>query len=514
MFRVLVVDDEPSAVEYICNIIKVKCPELSVVATAENGEEGLLKFQEFMPDLVISDVKMSHMDGLDMVNAIKETGEEVSVVLVSGYQEFEYARAALKYGVSDYILKPVTPAGFAVALTPVIQVLNQRVYEQRKKLVRTMIAGGKVKKDKVGRYFTETSYYLAVIRENGLPRRFKGTREIEIASDLEDKVFVYGRDERETLYIYPGKAASINIFIKFIQKERKKRENESNFVTIVIMEEPISTEKLGEAVGRLYGAMNRRLSIGVTQMIFAKEDGTVEGRQKEGDRQTRKREIHGREILDRLEQCLEKRDYRRILGELSDLIKTAEEVKYPQLRLERLLRQFALKVQQHFDSRSDFLEEELMFEDAFYEAGTSEDLYNSLRSILGRYWKMDKESMKLDSPEFIEKIKEYVESHLSQELTVSSLCREFNLSQSYLNMIFRKHGMESFNTYLRNERIKRAKEIMERNPQMLVKDVAMMVGYKDQFYFSRIFRAVTGIAPSGYHRKQQDSGINRGPAFC
>ena len=69
--------------------------------------------------------------------------------------------------------------------------------------------------------------------------------------------------------------------------------------------------------------------------------------------------------------------------------------------------------------------------------------------------------------------------------------------------------MESFNTYLRNERIKRAKEIMERNPQMLVKDVAMMVGYKDQFYFSRIFRAVTG-----YHRKQQDSGINRGPAFC
>ena len=52
MFRVLVVDDEPSAVEYICNIIKVKCPELSVVATAENGEEGLLKFQEFMPDLV------------------------------------------------------------------------------------------------------------------------------------------------------------------------------------------------------------------------------------------------------------------------------------------------------------------------------------------------------------------------------------------------------------------------------------------------------------------------------
>lgn len=501
MFRVLVVDDEPSAVEYICNIIKVKCPEFSVIATAENGEEGFLKFREFMPDLVISDIKMSLMDGLDMINAIKETGEEVSVVLVSGYQEFEYARAALKYGVSDYILKPVTPAGFAAAMVPVLQVLNQRVYEQRKKLARAMIRGEKVRKDKVRRYFTEKFYYVAVIRENGIPRRFKGAHEMEIVSELEDKVFVYGRDEREALYIYPGKDISGEEFIKIIEKEGIKRDNGSNFVTTVMMGDSVSTEKLGEAVGKLYGTMNRRLSIGVTQTIFVREDGAAEGRQKE---QAYGKEIHGREIQNRLEQCLERRDYRRILGELADLIKTAEEIKYPQLRLERLLRQFALKVQQHFDNRSDILEEELMFEDAFYEAGTSEDLYNSLKSILARYWKIDKESVKLDSPEFIDKIKEYVESHLSQELTVSSLCREFNLSQSYLNMIFRKHGMESFNAYLRSERIKRAKEIMERNPQMLVKDVAVMVGYKDQFYFSRIFRAVTGIAPSGYPRRQQN----------
>ena len=83
---------------------------------------------------------------------------------------------------------------------------------------------------------------------------------------------------------------------------------------------------------------------------------------------------------------------------------------------------------------------------------------------------------------------------MSQELTVSTLCGEFNLSQSYLNLIFRKHGMESFNTYLRNARINRAKEIMKRNPHMFIKDVAMMVGYKDQFYF----RAVTGMSPSEY----------------
>lgn len=132
MFQVLVVDDEPSAVEYLCDIIRMRCPELSVIATAENGEEGLSKFCEYIPDLVISDVMMPVMDGLDMIKAIKETEEETSVILVSGYQEFEYVRTALQYGVSNYILKPVTPAGFQKAVEPVILVMHQRVYEKRK----------------------------------------------------------------------------------------------------------------------------------------------------------------------------------------------------------------------------------------------------------------------------------------------------------------------------------------------------------------------------------------------
>lgn len=87
---------------------------------------------------------------------------------------------------------------------------------------------------------------------------------------------------------------------------------------------------------------------------------------------------------------------------------------------------------------------------------------------------------------------------MAEDITVSTVCREFGLSQSYLNMIFRKYGMQSFNIYLRTVRIEKAKRIMERNPQMFIKDIAMMAGYKDQFYFSRIFRAVTGVSPSEY----------------
>ena len=71
MYKVIVVDDEPAALVLLCSIIKKKCPDYQVVATAENGREGLAKADELLPDLVISDVSMPIMNGIQMVKSIR-----------------------------------------------------------------------------------------------------------------------------------------------------------------------------------------------------------------------------------------------------------------------------------------------------------------------------------------------------------------------------------------------------------------------------------------------------------
>ena len=146
----------------------------------------------------------------------------------------------------------------------------------------------------------------------------------------------------------------------------------------------------------------------------------------------------------------------------------------------------------------DVLEDEILYEDAFYDAGNIRELYENLRSILVRRWQGERMPVKVDSAQFLEGILAFIRGHLAEELTVSGVCREFGLSQSYLNLIFRKNGIDSFNIYLRNVRIQRAKQVMEQNPQAFIKDVALMVGYRDQFYFSRVFRAATGVSPTEY----------------
>lgn len=486
MYRVLVIDDEPSAVDYICNLIKLKCPNLTVAGTAENGREGLEQYQSLKPDLVISDVKMPVLNGLDMVKQIKEACRDAQILLVSGYQEFEYVKAALKYGVSDYVLKPMTPAGFTSALEPIIGALNKRTYEQRRRLVRAMVNGEPAGREPVEKYFPESAYYLAVIRENGLPRRFTGTYEIEVMSEVENTIFVYGRDDREALYICPSQAVSETGFSVMMQKEAVRKRDRSNFVTAVLMPCAVETGYLSKAIPELYRCLNRQLSIGNSRNFTAGEDGEPE------------ENAAVEQMVKSMERCLEKKDCALFLDLLWNFLKSAGEAGYPQLNLERIIRRMAVEARQNFDYSGDLFEEEMMFEDAFYYAGSMKDLYESLSGIFMRYWKADKESVKLDSPEFLTTIRNYIERHLEEELTVSSVCREFALSQSYLNLIFRKYGMQSFNAYVRNTRIERAKQIMERTPQMFIKDVAVMAGYKDQFYFSRIFRAVTGMSPSEY----------------
>lgn len=492
MFQVLVVDDEPSAVDYICHLLRLKFPGMEIAGTAENGREGLEKYRLLHPDLVISDVKMPVMDGIAMTKAIKEEDSTVQVLVVSGYQEFEYARAALRYGVSDYILKPVTPSHFVSALEPMLHALKRRVYDQRKRLACAMIAGTAPEEAVMRRSFPGERYFVAVIRENGLPRRFTGGQGTELISDVEETIFVYGRDEREALYICPGWMTDVEGFRAMMEKEAGRKQNETHFITTVIMSDSVDTGELAHTVELLYKTLNSRLSVGVSQQLALKK-----GTGTETENRASEQEALEKETLSTVEYYLKKQDYSQLSDQLWRLLQQAEAIRCPQIRLERIIRKLAGMLPP-MPERKNVLEDEILYEDAFYDAGNMQELYDNLKSILICHWQEEREPIRVDSVQFLEGILEFIGKHLAEELTVSYVCREFGLSQSYLNLIFRKNGIDSFNIYLRNARIQRAKQIMAQNPQIFIKDVALMVGYKDQFYFSRVFRAVTGLSPTEY----------------
>ena len=203
MYRVIVTEDEPAALRHICTLIELKCPEFEVVKTADNGQGALDLLENTDTDVLITDVKMPIMDGVTLARKVKDRYPQIITLIISGYQEFEYARAAIQTGVCDYILKPVKPSAFQASMRMIQGCLDELYYSKRNKILREMCMGKTdIEKQKdFYRVFSKEEYYAALLRKNGLPRRFVNSKETEIFSVKDEQMAVYGRDER--VFFYP-----------------------------------------------------------------------------------------------------------------------------------------------------------------------------------------------------------------------------------------------------------------------------------------------------------------------
>lgn len=110
MIRIVIVEDEVRIRQGLGNLISKIDPDCRVVGEAENGYEGLKMIRDLTPDMVITDIRMPKMSGLEMVEKLREFHLDCRVVIISGYADFEYARKGISLGVSEYLLKPITIA--------------------------------------------------------------------------------------------------------------------------------------------------------------------------------------------------------------------------------------------------------------------------------------------------------------------------------------------------------------------------------------------------------------------
>ena len=109
MYSVFAVDDEPIVLEGIRSKIDWEGSGFTFAGEATDGEIALSMIQEIKPDILITDIKMPFMDGLQLSEAIKRTQPWIKIIILSGHDEFDYAKKAISIGIEDYLLKPFTP---------------------------------------------------------------------------------------------------------------------------------------------------------------------------------------------------------------------------------------------------------------------------------------------------------------------------------------------------------------------------------------------------------------------
>ncbi|URT70571.1 response regulator transcription factor [Cytobacillus firmus] len=127
MKNVLVVEDESIIRQGLKVLLEAISGELRVWE-ANSGEEGMMRVRQQIPHLIITDIRMGGMDGLAFISKVRQVSEDVPVIILSGHSDFEYARAALKYGVNDYLLKPVNRVELSNVITNIFKDKEEESY--------------------------------------------------------------------------------------------------------------------------------------------------------------------------------------------------------------------------------------------------------------------------------------------------------------------------------------------------------------------------------------------------
>ncbi|MDR1507939.1 MAG: response regulator [Treponema sp.] len=498
MYRIVLAEDEPAAAENIADIIRLHCPQFEIAASADNGQSCLELIRQYRPDLLFTDIRMPGMDGLQLAMRIHGEMPSVRIIIISGYQDFEYARTAIQHGVVDYLLKPITPAALKSSLERIIPMLDETKGQRRLTLVHRLFNQDIPDKSELADSFPMPRYSAAISRKNGLPCRFFHTPYFNSVSNNYKidgySIEVYGRDEMECLHISPASSSGDALFATgALERIQWMHKDIPGYTTMVVWPHAFPIEELSRVLKALYTALDSHIVIGKTQTIMAAAKYLMAVQNVPPDHETRRLFAH----------YAKERKFEQIQRLLMDQVKQWEAEQQPQLFVEKELRLFLEQLRAETEGslgRSDD-QFEFMFEDAFFYATNCREFCDSLIDILEKILPTSLNAVcKVDTPEFFDLIEKYISAHLAKPLSLQGLCGHFGVSQTYISRIFRKYTGQSFINYLTLLRIEKAKHLLARK-DMLVKDAAALTGFADQFYFSRVFRSVTGVSPSEWIRE-------------
>ncbi|MBE5968105.1 MAG: response regulator [Lachnospiraceae bacterium] len=511
--RIVIVEDEIRTREGIAKLIDKLFSEHEVIGSALNGEEGLELILRKDPDLIITDVRMPIMDGLTMLSILFEKKVKSKAIVLSAYAEFSYAQQAMRWGVSEYLIKPLVVSDFAQAIKNIEMQIAESKLQSPDILGRLdhilfgLIFSGIEADEKLSMYlenkygmnehtqFSEVPIYLgedyAEVIDNmkyGLKKFLEARKDLkycllEIPKERMLLIILYGYEDQHAEDQHATERWFQNGIIS--QTWGKGLQNGSygwiNAVGIKVLK--ASYQKLrqymdwnisfGNAVMISYPKI---LQVQTTLCIYPID---IENRLKAALCSLK---------MDKVLRCIEKfneyfengkiyapkeikESYVRFLWAMMNVAKEIGELSQDQVDQKKILERIM----------SSMNKKELN--------AVAEETFLCIK-------KEDKEDpLSLN----VKRAENMIHEYFQTGITLEEIAAKLNITPEYLGMQFRKEKGVTFSTYMKDFRITKAKKLLI-GSKLKVFEVAEKVGYSDAKYFSRVFRENTGQLPAEYRK--------------
>ena len=316
---------------------------------------------------------------------------DLCFVIISGYQDFEHVRDAFCGGVLNYLTKPIVPSQMLGTMKNVEEKLKQKYYDKQISILRKLCIGETVALEDIETYFPYREFYAALLRENGLPRRYSPAKEPELYGTIGEAYMVYGRDYMEELFLIPRELLGEQSLLEYMTKVEQRQKTEGSYTTILYYGEAFSASEIFEKIRNLYYWLNTLSSVGVSQVADLDKKQHLEGR------------------------------YEQVQKRIAEAFARWGEEKRPQIWLEQASRRILNFIRMMNKSEESLIESEYQFEDAFYYSTSMEMLWENLYAPYFHLQEKEKENYKVDSPEFFENITRYLNEHITEQLSLQAI---------------------------------------------------------------------------------------------
>ena len=524
-YTVLLVDDEEEVIQVIMKKINWEGLGFSVIGYANNGVKAFEMVEEFQPDVVMTDVKMPYMDGMELSSRIKEEFPTTKILLFTGFDEFEYAKEAVHLEVEEYILKPVNSQELTNVFTQLKIKLDQEISDKRN--VETL-----------QKYYMES---LPLLQANFYSTLIEGRiREEEIPKFLEDYQISLTGPFFCCLVVHTSssqipKGMSSLLLFTSVQKqvvehlgEKWQAKSFSYLGNTVLLVQLRSRNEVSELTDecdrfcryarRIIGAV---VTIGIGQVcdhVIELDQSYTSAREAVSyrgvygtSRAINIKEVAPQEIsrFDSPKEVELANLFKMIrLGSEEDVISAVDQYLSHHVFPLTSLQHYHISVMElvseiyRFSANNDIIIEEF--------SGDMKGLYGKLLDLEPqalRGWLVDiglsfREKLisarSRSTKSFVEKAMEYVKNqYFDEELSLDRVCQNLGVSNSYFSTIFKKETGKSFIGYLTDYRMVQASRMLiETNEKSYI--IAKKVGYADPNYFSYVFKRRFGVSPMKY----------------
>ncbi|HWE61110.1 MAG TPA: response regulator transcription factor [Chloroflexota bacterium] len=514
MYRLLIADDEELVRRGLTALIEREAPAITVVGAAVDGLEALELARSCAPDIVLTDIRMPGLDGLDLIGRLREHVPPPHCIILSGYNEFDYARRAVGLGVADYLLKPVDPDELLALLERIgAQIATtrheQQIHSAAERVLVERAAHRVLNGLGAGADDQLTASFLSSAPAWGLL-----LIQPAIESDAQGRHAVLGAACRAQL---PGTIAV---------------EDAYGYLCLLVPcpdPEPATFAALAETLYQALRAAGWHVALTVARPCATACE--ISGRYQEA---LEVADYHDAGAGSSLLRCWDMlrhvarwpafpTTYRDALldaiadGSVTDARRAGHDfMVYLEEHASRTARcalwfemvMLAVHHVQQFGVRADALldgQQDLRaLLRATYDAGSLEERLVSVATRAARECGLLRSESKPRGA--IADLRAFIESHLADDLTITALARRVSLNGKYLAELFREATGEPLGKFIIRTRMRHACELLAHS-SLKVYEVAEKVGYADPKHFTGMFRTVVGVSPAEYREQHRTAAV-------